>query len=325
MFRPQGELLASANNPMRLVRVRKIQTDPLPLAERALPFAERPFCRAKRRRVQPQELRWAEKQPLDYGKIKCSMRLKQGCVLVLLASCWVSCSGRIQKLPISSEDRVAAHRLTLDGDRLIREGKDHLALLKYVEATTFDPYNESIFNKLAIAYCRLLQFNRAKSAVTRALRLNPDYASGHNTRGIVVLALQDPSEAVKEFKRAVKLDPRKAAFHVNLGRAYVQTGKFEQGRKAFQAALAIDPDIFEFEGLIQVTTVEPDRPDPENAYQLAKLFAEIGDRETSLYYLRKAFSDGFRDRERLKSEAAFEKMRDDAEFVSLTQDYGMQS
>ncbi len=218
---------------------------------------------------------------------------------------------------------MQARRAMAEGDELLREGKDHLALLRYVEASTLDPFNEVIFNKVAVGYSRLLRFDLAKKAIDRAVRLNPEYAYGHNTRGIIFLATQDVGHAIDSFQKAIQHIPGKAAFHVNLGNAYLQKGHFEKGRAELLRALALDPRVFEYKGVIQVASLRTE-PTPEHSFQMAKLYAELGDRETALHYLRKAFVAGFRDAVRLRKEPAFRKFREDPEFVDLFNAYGLQ-
>ncbi len=251
------------------------------------------------------------------------MRFKPALVLLLATSCLAGCASRIKKLPVPPEQRIQARQAMIEGDQLMREGKDHLALLRYVEASTLDPFNEVVFNKVAVGYSRLLRFDLAKKAIDRAVRLNPDYAYGHNTRGIIFLATQDLGQAIESFQRAIQHIPGKAAFHVNLGNAYLQKGRFEKGRQELLTAVALDPRVFEYKGVIQVASLRAE-PTPEHSYQMAKLFAELGDRETALHYLRKAFVAGFRDAARLRKEPAFKRLLQDPEFVDLTNGYGLQ-
>ncbi|MFQ5738043.1 MAG: tetratricopeptide repeat protein [Acidobacteriota bacterium] len=235
-----------------------------------------------------------------------------------------TCASRINKEPIAREDATRALRVMMEGDRLLKAEKDHLALLRYVEASTLNPYSEIIFNKLAVAYARLLRFDQAKKAVDRAVRLNPDYASAQNTRGIIFLALQNRKKAIGSFKRAIHLNPAKPSFYVNLGTAYLHRGNYEEARQAFLKARELDPEVFGKEGKIRVST-GPATDSPEQYYQMAKLFAELGDKESSLNYLSKAFSCGFQDQSRLMSESAFEKFKQDTDFIRLIQSWGLQS
>lgn len=237
----------------------------------------------------------------------------------------VGCSARIQKQPIKPADEIQAIRYTVKGDGLLREGKDHLALLAYLEASALNPYNEVIFNKLAIAYARLQEFRQAKRASDRSIRLEPGYPFAYNTRGIVYLGLAQAGNAVKSFKKAIRLAPDKPAFLINLGSAELKRGHFDEAREAYHHALELDPHAFDLEDTLEVEAVRADsRPNPERYYQMAIFFAELGDKENVLYYLSKALEDGFRDGQRLGTEAAFEAYRGDADFLSLVRSFGVE-
>ena len=47
---------------------------------------------------------------------------------------------RINKLPIPRQKVRKAYGLMAEVDRMIDEGKDHLVILQYMEATTLNPY-----------------------------------------------------------------------------------------------------------------------------------------------------------------------------------------
>lgn len=227
----------------------------------------------------------------------------------------------IEKSPVSEEDRTRAHRLLLEGDQLIREHKDHLALRTYVEASTLNPYDEVVFNKLSIAYSRLLMFRESEVAIERSLRLNPKYAYAHNTKGIAALAQDQLKKAAKSFRRAIDLNPQ-PLFYFNLGTTYLQMDKYEEGRLAFQKALELNPNVFEMEGSIQVET-RAGEPNADRLFKLAAVFAELGAKEACLDNLSKAFNNGFKDRDRLNSEPAFAQLRSDPDFIRLIELYGM--
>ncbi len=212
----------------------------------------------------------------------------------------------------------------LEGSRLLREGKDHLALVRFVESSTLDPYNALTFNKMAITYSRLARFPQAQKAVTRALRLYPEYANAHNTRGILHLANHRYGKAARSFREAIRLDSTSAVFQLNLGTALLNQGDYRAGRVAYQRALQLDPEVFDLEGVIQVATSDP-QPAPEKFFQMSVLFAELGDADTCLYYLGKALADGFRDWERLTREPALSGLREESAFVNLLASYGLQA
>jgi len=256
-----------------------------------------------------------------------AMRYRSATVLGLALLFLISCSGikRISKMQVPADKVVQSYRLVAEGDKLLEEGKDHLALLKYLEAADLHPYHEVIFNKLAITYSKLVQYPQARKAVERALGLNSEYPFAHNTLGIVELAEQDPKGATRAFNRAIDLSPKVPSFYVNLGHAYMQRHKFNEAREVYRKALELDPKVFTQTDTMELSFPEEKKPDPERPYQMAIFFAENGDKTGCLHHLSKAFAAGFSDVKRLASEQAFEQFREDPDFIRLIDSYGMRA
>ncbi len=252
------------------------------------------------------------------------MRLKL--VFLLTIAALPACAGmeRIPKLTVPREDLLMAYRLMAEGDQMFLEGTEHLALLKYLEASRLNPYHEVIFNKLAMAYSRLRQFRQADEAVKRAIRLEPEYPYAHNTRGIIFLATRYNRQAIRSFKEAIKLRPEEGSFYLNLGHAYIRDDNYQEGMRTYQMALEIDPEIFQRTDVIELSYELADAANPERFYQMARVFAELGDKDTCLGYLGKALSAGFSDSRRLMSDAVFEELRQDADFIKLIASYGIE-
>jgi len=257
------------------------------------------------------------------------MALKDMCFrtpLLLAILALPSCGGpvRIEKLPVPRENVLLAYRLMAEGDQLALAGQAHFSLLKYLEASRLNPYQEVIFNKLAIAYSRLRQFRQAGEAIDRSIRLEPSYAFAHNTRGIIHLADDFHQSAIRSFKEAIKLRPQEANFYVNLGHAYLRVNKYEEGLDTYQLALQMDPEILSKSDVIELSYQDRQQASSERFYQMARIFAELGDKATCLDYLGKALSAGFSDTQRLLGDTAFEQLRNDMEFVDLITLYGIE-
>lgn len=255
------------------------------------------------------------------------MRYRSVTVLGLALLFLISCSGikRIPKVKVAPDKVVQSYRLVAEGDKLLAERKDHLALLKYLEAADLNPYHEVIFNKLAITYSKLLQYPQARKAVERAIGLEPKYAFAHNTLGIVELAEQDPKGATRAFNTAIDLKPNVASFYVNLGHTYMERHKFEEARGVYRKALEIDPKVFTDTDTMELSFPEDRKPDPERPYQMAVFFADAGDKAACMHYLSKAFAAGFSDGKRVADEEAFEKFRQDEDFIHLLDSYGLRT
>jgi len=246
--------------------------------------------------------------------------------LLLAILVLTSCGGpaRIEKLPVPRENILQAYRLMAEGDQLALAGQAHFSLLKYLEASRLNPYHEVIFNKLAIAYSRLSQFRQAGEAIDRSIRLEPSYAFARNTRGIIHLADEFHQSAISSFKEAIKLRPEEANFYVNLGHAYLRVNQYEEGLKTYQLALQLDPEILGKSDVIELSYRDRQQASSERFYQMARIFAELGDKATCLDYLGKALSAGFSDGRRLLGDTAFEQLYDDVEFVDLITLYGIE-
>ena len=204
------------------------------------------------------------------------------------------------------------------------EGSEHFALLKYLEASRLNPYHEVIFNKLAMAYSRLRQFRQADEAAKRAIRLEPEYPFAHNTRGIIFLATLYNRKAIQSFKEAIRLRPDEGSFYLNLGHAYIRDDAYEEGMRTYQKALELDPEIMANADVIELTPQSTEVAPLERSYQMARVFAELGNKQSCLEYLGKALSAGFSDGLRLLSDTVFEKFYEDAEFMDLIALYGIE-
>ncbi len=251
-----------------------------------------------------------------------------GFIRALLSTVLVfaACVGpeRIVKLPVPREDVLHAYRLIAEGDEMALAGQSHFALLKYLEASRLNPYHAVIFNKLAIAYSRLQQFPQAEKAVERAIRLEPRYPSAHNTIGIIYLANRSNKRAIRSFQEAIRLKPNEANFYVNLGQAYLREEKYKEGLRTYKKALELDPEIMNNADVIELTPQSTEVPTLERSYQMARVFAELGNKQSCLEYLGKALSAGFSDGRRLMSDTVFEKFYEDAEFMDLIALYGIE-
>jgi tetratricopeptide (TPR) repeat protein len=246
-------------------------------------------------------------------------------VIVSIAAAILVCScgpGKIRKEPISREDEILSIRLMAAGDELLNEGKDHLAMLKYLEASRVNPYHEVIFNRLAVTYSRLHMYYQARQAVERSIRLNPEYAYAYNTQGTIDLVDARTRSAVQSFEKAIDLDQEVASFHLNLGYALVQDGKVEEARRAYSRAFELNPNILDAD-FLELSFSSRLPMDPEKFYSLAVVFADLGNLGVAIQYLEKAISIGFTDYPRIRGEPSFRKYQNEPEFVSFLQRYGI--
>ncbi|MBT3792599.1 MAG: tetratricopeptide repeat protein [Rhodospirillales bacterium] len=85
--------------------------------------------------------------------------------------------------------------------------------------------------------------DQAKEAYGKLLLAYPDHALSHNNLGDVLLALNQPQEALNSYDRALALKPTSAGGHSNRGNALMDLDRVEDALASFDTALSHDPDL----------------------------------------------------------------------------------
>jgi len=201
------------------------------------------------------------------------------------------------------------------------QGDIFMANRRYVEAINaymLSPSNSAvIWNKMGVAYHHLLAFQEAKKHYQRALKLNPKYSEALNNLGSVFYEEKAYGRAEKLYKKALKYSPNSAIAYSNLGTAYFADKKFREGSEAFQKALSIDPEIFERNSAARIEHQGPPGQRATVSYYLAKTYAQAGNNDKAIEYLRKAFACGFRDRKKLMEDQELAELRKTPQFQKL--------
>jgi tetratricopeptide (TPR) repeat protein len=159
--------------------------------------------------------------------------------------------------------------------------------------------------------------DEAMKAYQMALRLDGHNADALNNIGAVYHAKREYSKATKYYKKALKYKPRSAAMYCNLGTTYFANHKYKDAEKAYGRAFAIDPAAFNHNTNASIDEGSTKEERIAQNYYLARAFARAGQRDQALYYLRKAFDEGFHDRRKLKDEQDFAMLRTTLEFKQL--------
>lgn len=218
--------------------------------------------------------------------------------------------------PVSPSQAVARHVLPPEqrGDLMMARGQYVAAIKAYKEA----PQDSAVvWNKMGMAWQHLFAIDEAKKDYQRALRLKPHFPEAINNLGTIYYAKKDYGEAERLYRRALKLMPRSATVYNNLGAAYFAQGNYKKGAKAYQKAFAINPSVFGNASFRGVAELGSPQQLAVQDYCLAELFAQAGMTDSAIEYLRKAMSEGFRDRKRIMKDHAFSSLRKTPAFAEL--------
>jgi tetratricopeptide (TPR) repeat protein len=169
------------------------------------------------------------------------------------------------------------------------------ASIAYKELLRQSPRNAVYMNKLGIALHQQAELGAALKCYERAVKLDPTYADAQNNIGTIWYQRKKYGRAVRAYEKAIKLRQNMAVLYSNLGYAYFGEKKYEESIGAFRQALALDPQFFE-RASSRDGSVLQDRSVSDRGrfyYLLAKSFAEAGNTDRAILYLRKAKDEGY--------------------------------
>jgi tetratricopeptide (TPR) repeat protein len=204
------------------------------------------------------------------------------------------------------------------GDIFLARKMYREAIEMFREGSSKDPV---LHNKQGIAYHQLLQLDQALKEYQLAVKLKPDYEEALNNIGAIYYTRKNYRRATTWFTRALALAPddyKSAAVYVNLGSSWFSRKNFERAQTAFQTAVRLDPEVFERHGSFGVMMQERNIEDRAKFhFYLAKMYAKSGRNDLSLQYLRKAFEEGLKDKEKATDAPEFNPLRNLPEFKEL--------
>lgn len=180
------------------------------------------------------------------------------------------------------------------------------------------PPSAVIWNKTGIAYHQMLQVGEAQKHYERAIKLKPDYSEAINNLGTVHYAKKNYRRAISQYQKALKVTPNSASIYSNLGTAQFARKRYADAFASYQKALSLDPDVFEHRS--SYGTLLQERSVAERArfhYYLAKTYAQAGNTERAIQYIRMALEEGFKERDKLMEDPEFAKLRELVEFKEL--------
>jgi tetratricopeptide (TPR) repeat protein len=130
------------------------------------------------------------------------------------------------------------------GNTLYGQGqyKDAAAAFEQALALAKEKNIPVVLARLADAYAKGKENNKAVETYQKALQLTPDDAALHNNLGSVYASTGKLTEAQAEFEKAASLDPANAGrYYFNVGAIMYNSGKMDEALAAFQKVISLDP------------------------------------------------------------------------------------
>lgn len=209
--------------------------------------------------------------------------------------------------PVDTASQLTAEQLA---DLMMARKEFREAVLAYRKLAEEFPTSAAISNKLGIALHKEADLNGALRSYERAVKLDPTYADAQNNIGVIWYDKKKFGKAIRAYQKAIKMRADLAVSYSNLGYAYFADKKYEESIGAFQQAMKLDPTILDHNSGRVGSTVQ-DRSVGDRAhfyFLLAKSFAEAGNYERSMSYLRKAKDEGYKSMNDVQTDPAFSAM-----------------
>lgn len=207
--------------------------------------------------------------------------------------------------PITAEDI---------GDSLLVKRRYQEALDSYKKMS--NP-SADLWNKMGIAYQMLFDLKDATRCYKESLRLSPTHAWALNNLGTIYDAHSDFARAEPLYRKAFEADPQSARIAMNLGTNLMTQRKYSEGSEMYKKAMTLDPEVFgSTEGPISENAVPLEQRGAMN-YYMARDYAQSGDFEHALKYLRKALNEGYSSSTEVAQDSSFAGLRENAAYKRL--------
>jgi superkiller protein 3 len=128
------------------------------------------------------------------------------------------------------------------GRELLDQGLDAAALVAFERAAQATPRPFTLF-RLANLLVKAGQPARARSALERALEMQPEFAEASNDLGALLAQQGDLPAAIERFRAALAAAPDYPDALNNLGYALLLSGDASRARELYEKALALQPDF----------------------------------------------------------------------------------
>ncbi len=127
------------------------------------------------------------------------------------------------------------------GFRASSEGHTQEAVKEYSKAIELDPSFASAYHNRGILYNNLGEQQKALDDYNKAIELDPSYAFAYNGRGNVYRGFGERQKALDDYNKAIELDPSFAYAYNGRGNVYSDLGEQQKALEDYNKAIELDP------------------------------------------------------------------------------------
>jgi len=223
-----------------------------------------------------------------------------------------------QLIPPPIPDGSASPALLEEQGDQLRAEKRYLDSIDYYNVALKKQPTALLWNKEGMAYLLLQNPEKAAKCFDHAIKLDKKAPESYNNRGYVEQMKKKYDKAIRYYQKAIALNPNDAVFFYNMGSSYFGKHDYVSASKQYRASFAIDPNIF---NRVSKTGIMVQAASPEDraafSFMVAKMYAQAGDLDHSLEFLRKAMENGYKKINEVYTDREFATLRTDKRFEEL--------
>ena len=188
---------------------------------------------------------------------------------------------------------------------LIAMGRADESIAIVEQAQEIDPLSPVIGFTLAFAFLHARKYDQAIEQFRTAIELDPNHFLPHYRLGHIYSLIGLHQEAIDEAQKGVALSGRSTETLAGLGQVYAAAGMSEAMQSVIDELMLHSKERY----------VSP--------YNVAKIYAALGDKEQAFMWLEKAYEERNPDFIELRSEPVLDSLRTDERFRNLLRRVGL--
>ncbi len=220
------------------------------------------------------------------------------------------------------------------GDLFFVSEKNEAAITSYDQALTYEPIDDKAWYNRGVALGNLERYEEEIMSYDQALTCEPDNGKAWNRRGVALSNLGRDEEAITSYDQALTYEPKFRGAWVNRGVALNNLGRYEEAIASYDESLKLKPDhhhktwnnrgvalsnlgryeeaIASYDQALKISL-----NDAMAWYNKACCYGLQSQADLAIATLKQAIDLDPKYREMAKTDADFEKVREDDRFQAL--------
>jgi TolB-like protein/Tfp pilus assembly protein PilF len=237
---------------------------------------------------------------------------------------------RAAEKALEIDPQLAAAHATLGHTKIQYDLDWKGGLAEYTRAIELDPSHAPAYHYRGIMFATQGQTERALGEFKRAQQVEPLWVAPRAAAGMVLVYARRYDEAIVQLTQTLAFDDRAENARTYLGRAYMHSGRYEQALTEFRRRRAQAPGSYgdigqalalsgrreealaELQRLLKLS-----RERHVQALDIATVYVSLGEKETAMQWLERAYEDRSTNLGFLSQDPTFDALRTDPRFVAL--------